>query len=259
MNELSLIKSESFGNVQCDFWKNENGDILMTIAQLAQALDYADKSGVEKIIQRNEYLKKGEFSTTDKLSVVEGERIVAREMRVFTEDGIYEVTMLAGTDKARDFRAWVRKILKGLSGGQIKIQSVSEGKKKDIESRYNNSLARKANILLKIANNPDINPRYRQVLQSQASAIVTGMPLLPLPEAEEKTYTAAEIGEILSISANMVGRITGKNNLKTPEYGKLFHDKSPYSAKEVETFRYYESVIPKIKESLDGKIVDIGG
>jgi Rha family phage regulatory protein len=134
-----------------------------------------------------------------------------------------------------------------------------EIKKKEIEARYNNSLARRASILVKISNNPDINPRYRQVLQSQASAIAAGQTLLPLPEAEEQTYTAAEIGERLGISANMVGKIANKYSLKTPEYGKLFHDKSPYSSKEVETFRYYESVVSKIREALSGKIVEIGG
>lgn len=125
-----------------------------------------------------------------------------------------------------------------------------EAKKKEIEARYNNSLARKANILLKIASSPGINPRYRQVLQSQASAIIAGKPLLPLPEVERTTLTAKEVGDRLGISANMVGRLAGKHNLKTDRYGKMFHDKSPYSAKEVESFRYYENVIPELERVL---------
>lgn len=36
----------------------------------------------------------------------------------------------------------------------------------------------------------------------------------------------------------------GRRELKTPEYDKLFYSKSEYSVKEVETWRYYESVIP---------------
>lgn len=139
---------------------------------------------------------------------------------------------------------------------QAKLSSKSETKltfaekQKEIEARYNNSLARKANVLLKIAANPDINPRYRQVLQAQASAIIAGKPLLPLPELEQKTYSAEEIGKMLGISANAVGRLAKQYNLKTDQYGKWYHDKSKYSAKEVETFRYYENVIPVLQEVL---------
>lgn len=129
-------------------------------------------------------------------------------------------------------------------------KTVSVDKQKEIEARYNNSLARRANVLLKIANSPEVNPRYKQILQAQASAIVAGKPLLPLPEVEEKTYSAEDIGKILGISANMVGRLAKRHNLKTEKYGKWYHDKSPYSAKEVESFRYYESVIPELEKAL---------
>lgn len=129
-------------------------------------------------------------------------------------------------------------------------KSLPVDKQKEIEARYNNSLARRANVLLKIANSPEVNQRYKQVLQAYASAIVTGKSLLPLPELEQKTYSAEEIGEMLGISANAVGRLAKKHNLKTEQYGKWYHDKSKYSAKEVETYRYYENVIPVLQEVL---------
>jgi len=249
MSELFLIKSESFGNVPCDFWQDGKGNTMVTRKQIGDALGYSDP---QKAIDNLHAKYKGrmdKFSVTLKVRGTDGKEY---DTVLYNSKGIYEICRRSQQPKADDFYDWVYELLERLNNGQVKIISVSEVKKKDIDAKYNNSLARKANILLKIANNPDINPRYRQVLQSQASAIVTGMPLLSLPEAEEKTHTAAEIGEVLNISANMVGRIAGKNNLKTAEYGKLFHDKSPYSAKEVETFRYYETVIPKIKEVCEG-------
>lgn len=109
---LELVKQDSFGTVKCDFYKNENDEIYMTINQLAEALEYASKSGIENIMARNKYLYNPEFSTTHKLGVVEGGRTVFRKRIVFTEDGIYEVTMLSGQPKARAFRAWVRQIIK---------------------------------------------------------------------------------------------------------------------------------------------------
>lgn len=39
--DLTLVKSENFGSVQCDFWQNEQGDILMTREQIGRALEYA--------------------------------------------------------------------------------------------------------------------------------------------------------------------------------------------------------------------------
>lgn len=140
-----------------------------------------------------------------------------------------------------------------ISNGKLKSKPVDNSlKEKEIEARYNNSLVRKANLLLKIAkDNPLITDEFKKVLQSKATEIITGQAILPLPVAERKTYSATEIGQELGISANKVGSLANKHNLKTEEYGKLFHDKSPYSAKEVETFRYYENVIPILKELLN--------
>lgn len=67
----------------------------------------------------------------------------------------------------------------------------------------------------------------------------------------KKTYSATELGELLGLTKNKIGRITTQNGLKTEEYGIEVMDKSPYSVKEMPTFRYYETVIPKIKEILE--------
>ena len=90
-------------------------------------------------------------------------------------------------------------------------------------------------------------PEYKQILNAHATKVLTGNFLLPLPAASEITYSATEIGKMLGISANMVGRLTKKHNLRTEEYGKVFYDKSKYSSKEVETFRYYIKVIDILK------------
>ena len=39
--------------------------------------------------------------------------------------------------------------------------------------------------------------------------------------------------------------------MKTAEYGEWFKDKSRYSSKEVPSFRYYESVVPVLRELLN--------
>lgn len=139
-----------------------------------------------------------------------------------------------------------------IEDGGVKPKEIDpSAKEKEIEARYNNSLVRKANLLLKIAKDNDLlSDEYKKVLQAKATEIITGQAILPLPVAERKTYSATEIGEKLGISANKVGSLANKHNLKCDTYGKLFHDKSRYSNKEVESFRYYEEVIPVLESFL---------
>ena len=51
-------------------------------------------------------------------------------------------------------------------------------------------------------------------------------------------------------SGNLVGKLANKHGLKTDQYGKWMHDKSPYSSKEVPSFRYKECVVDKLREIL---------
>lgn len=134
---------------------------------------------------------------------------------------------------------------KGITEAKPKAIS-DETKAKEMEARLNNSKSRQAKLLLDIAKNVEI-PEYKQILNSKATEIITGQVLLPLPEVNEKTYTAQEIGDILGISANKVGRLANQHKLKTTEFGKLFYDKAKHSNKQVETFRYYSNVIPILK------------
>ena len=138
-----------------------------------------------------------------------------------------------------------------ISTGKVKSVKVDKSlKEKEIEARLKNARAREANILLKICNNPNLSKEYVQVLQSKATEIVTGEKLLPLPVAERKTYSATEIGKELGITSTKVGILANKYNLKTDKYGKFYRDKSKYSNKEVESFRYYDNIIPVLAEIL---------
>lgn len=244
-NQLEIVKQASFCGTECDFY-SDSKEVFMTTEQLGNCLGYQyAKQAISKILDRNKYLKDKEFSGVVILGTPSGEQ----ETRVFTEDGIYEVTMLSRTEKAKEFRAFVRKVLKSLRKGDVKLIKTTELQKIQAEAKLNNSRARVANVLLKLADKTSI-PEYKQVIVSNVSAILSGNQLIPLPNAERKTYTANEIGDKLGITGNMVGRIANQNGLKTEKYGKLFYDKSKYSNKEVETFRYYDNVIQEIENIL---------
>lgn len=120
-----------------------------------------------------------------------------------------------------------------------------------------NARNRQANLLLKITADPICTKEYKQVIYSKVTQMVAGETLIPLPTAERKTYSATDIAKQFNITKNMIGKIANEHKLKTAEYGKLFYDKSPYSDKQVETWRYYENAIPVIARILDVEVIGL--
>lgn len=74
---------------------------------------------------------------------------------------------------------------------------------------------------------------------------IAGHEVIPLPVITEKHYTATEIGNLFNVTANKIGRIANANNMKVKEYGEYYVDKSPYSGKQVESFRYNQKAVEK--------------
>ena len=80
---------------------------------------------------------------------------------------------------------------------------------------------------------------------------ITGVEIPYRPLIEQRTYSAAEIGDVLGISANKVGRIANAHGLKTDEFGMLYLSKSQHGPKQVETWRYYDCAIDRFKSILE--------
>lgn len=166
-------------------------------------------------------------------------------------------TLLAMGFTGKDALQWKLKYIAAFNEMEAQLNSkpVSILKEKEIEARLNNSRARIASEFRKIAEKTDI-PEYKHICQQKAAEALSGTPmLLPMEEVKEVTYSASDIGKMLGVSANKIGTLANKHNLKTPQYGKYFYSKSEYSCKEVETFRYYECAIAKFREILEGGAV----
>lgn len=123
-------------------------------------------------------------------------------------------------------------------------------KNKRLEIMEKNANVRMSKQYLKLAEMTN-DIRYKEALIALSTNIMSDKEILPLPKLEQKTYNAEEIGKILGISSNMVGRIANNYNLKTDRYGYLAQDKAKYCNKPVESFRYYEHAIDKFKEILN--------
>lgn len=112
MKEYEIVKSAEFCGIECDFYSNENNELFMTTSQLGTCLEYSNPIiAVSKIVSRNPYLKDIEFSVVTKMVSTDGKQY---ETRLFTEEGIYEITMLSKTEKAKEFRTFVRKVIKSI-------------------------------------------------------------------------------------------------------------------------------------------------
>lgn len=117
-----------------------------------------------------------------------------------------------------------------------------------------NARTRQADLYYKLSQVETLSPTYKSILVAKAAEILSGESIIPLLSVERKTYSAEEIGKKFGISANKVGRIANKHNLKTEEYGEYQRDKSKYSAKEVDVWMYYDTVIPVIAKILDMEV-----
>ena len=103
------------------------------------------------------------------------------------------------------------------------------------------------------SNLPHLSEQSKQAIYADTINPIAGKDVIPLPKLENKTFSASEVGDLLGISSNMIGRIANKLNLKTDEYGIFVLDKSRSSDKQVETFRYNEKAIDVIKNHLINK------
>ena len=249
MNNLSLIKSEKFGSVECDIYGGGK-EFYMTREQIGQALEYSDPNrSISKIHERKQS-RLNKYSSVVKLTTVDGKK---RDVTVYTRKGIMEICRHSSQPKADAFMDWVWDIMDSLMTGKTKLVGMTEYQRLVTTARMANAKAREASLLLKIADRCKIG-EYVQVLHSKATEILTGQALIPLPEAPERTYSAQDIGKLFGISKQMVGRLANAHDLKTAQFGKLFYDKAKHVDKQVESWRYYASVIPQFEKILGMKV-----
>lgn len=174
------------------------------------------------------------------------------EATIINESGLYAVILRSDKPQAKSFRKWVTsEVLPAIrkTGTYTVTNTADEYKARMLAVKEQNAKIRTAQLMFKIAEKT--STKYKEVLQARITQMLTGEYLLPLPEIEERTLSATEIGERLGISAHKVGMLANTHNLKNDKYGKWFYDKSKTADKQVETFRYYEKSIDVFRSLLE--------
>lgn len=199
-----------------------------------------------------------EVSNVSKMvkNIDDDEKIITRTNNTsatfLTEDGLYEVLMQSRKPQAKAFKKEVKKILKEIrkTGTYTTKQPKEELEELKIRAQLEraeamklNAKTRMFNTIMKTTNNRGLSPIAIEVFGLKAIEQITGIDMgQHLPQVP-KTYSATEIGNMLGVSANMIGTLAKNHNLKTEENGIWVMDKSKFSSKEVSTFRYFENAI----------------
>lgn len=169
---------------------------------------------------------------------------------LINESGVYSLIFGSKLPQAKAFKRWVTsEVLPTIrKTGSYKTPTSQQER---LEVMKKNSIAREANLWLRIAQNTS-NGTYKEICNAYAANTLAGREVFELPKATEKTYSATEIGKMLGVSKQKIGILSNENDMKCDEYGSWFHDKSPYSGKEVEAFRYNSKAIEKFRSLLKG-------
>ena len=100
-----------------------NNEIEIEMGELAKALQYSEIRNFKTILQNNKELLDKKFSYLKKVDSIENGVKKKREKRIFTEDGLYEVTMLANTEVSKKFRRRIRELIKAIRKKDLVLQA----------------------------------------------------------------------------------------------------------------------------------------
>ncbi|MDU6817765.1 MAG: hypothetical protein E6418_02305 [Leclercia adecarboxylata] len=180
--------------------------------------------------------KNGQDIEVITMSIKQALRVAARESKAVRRSLV---------DKLEDMQA-IPAMPKSQSGiTEYRLAKADQLKAQALEK--NIASAREIMSLL-----PRLDPMAHQVLAASLINPLIGYDAIPLPVLEEHYHTAGEVGEMLGVSAQKIGRTANANNLKTEQHGKFFLDKSAHSSKQVEAFRYNAEGVKALRHLIHG-------
>ena len=109
-SDIKLVTTENFGNLESNFYRNMNDDILLTREQIGQALEYSNPSTAIKNLHRKHKDRLDLFSVRIKLGGIQNEptsKSEEQERVYYTQRGIMEICRWSRQPLANKFMDWV--------------------------------------------------------------------------------------------------------------------------------------------------------
>lgn len=124
--QLKLNATDRFQDVEVDFFQDNEGEFVFTREQIGRALGYSEPNkAVAKIQERNpdRFLDK---ATIVKMTNVEGNRVVTRDVWVYNRKGVMEICRHSKQPLADAFMDWVwDKIDELMKKGYATVESMT--------------------------------------------------------------------------------------------------------------------------------------
>lgn len=116
MTSLKLITTEKFGDLDCNFYRNMNDDILLTREQIGTALEYVYPDDALSKIHKRHKDRLDTLSIIAKLASADGKEY---ETRLYTQKGVMEICRWSNKAKANLFMDWVWDIVEKYRNGEL--------------------------------------------------------------------------------------------------------------------------------------------
>lgn len=263
MNQLKVIGKERIGHIEFTgieggFGKDKKAMLVKDIAKIHDK----ELRQINQAINMNRKRFKDGIDIVDLLNQSDGFRKFAQENRLIGSNRTQHVYLLSERGYAKllkildDDKAWdiYDQLVDNYFNMRVAIKNNEPSlvQQRRLQIMEDNAATRKASIMYKIAMATESNSS-RQSLLAQAAKELTGE--MTIPVMKHKEYSATEIGKLLGITSNKVGRIANEIGIKAEqpgqnEYGRWSNSKSKYSDKEVPQWLYFEKGFQAIKEYL---------
>lgn len=252
MKDLQIVKKEKFNDLECDFYKDEKGEVFITRNQIGKALEYSNPSRAISDIHRANKERLDRFSRCTKISLPSGG---VQEVYIYNAKGIYEICRHSNQPKANLFYDFVYDILE-------EIRKTGEYKNKR-HKPIDRAIKQHFNIADTIIQATGIKPGLAYSVAISEAEKETGYKyeeykkLLPSAEHDIASYNPTQIGELLGhIKAQEVNKRLEKLGLqekkekkwRITEQGKQFGEEMPYTRFGHTDYRilWHEKVLEKL-------------
>jgi prophage antirepressor-like protein len=119
-NNLKLITTETFGELQCNFYRNMNDNILLTREQIGTALEYTNPDASLAMIHKRHKDRLDNLSVVNKVLSTDGK---SYSTTLYTERGVMEICRWSKSKKANEFMDWVWDIIEAYRNNELTSKS----------------------------------------------------------------------------------------------------------------------------------------